>query len=347
MKKKLLLVILVMAVLITASCSLTGGGGKETYKTIKSSVSDLTVEVPASWIETKVNADASVEVTDAKKGYSFVIIEEPADDFVDGFTVDDYTALVQGIVMQYMGVNEAPPLNDVVICDGINAKQYEISGSVEAVKVRSYAVVTKVNGFFYQFLGSSLEKSYDDAKTIFKTIIDSTDFGAAVIIDEPVAQSAKSDEGEAAAPAVQVIKSKKSSLTLEFPADWTEGFELDNVTIEMDNLANDSYALVVEENASDFKDGFTLDDYTGIIVEIMMENLGSTETPEITDIVVGDGVQAKQFIVSGEDGNFKLTYLDTCVKANDIFYNIQMYTISSKFEKAKPVFDEIIKSAAF
>ena len=346
-KKILVLVIFIVLSLVFASCSLLDRDGAEKYKTIKSSTSNLTFEVPASWTETKSSPITSAEATDTSNGNGFFVIEEPADHFVDGFTLDDYSLLVLGEVMKNVGTDAAPTINDVVICNDIKAKQFEISGSVEGVKAISYFVIAKVNGIFYQIHGSSYAKNYDDAKPTYITIIDSIDFGAEAIVDEPEAEPAKSEEKEDTVPAVQVIKSKESSLTLEFPADWTEGFDTDGVTIEMDNFANDYYALVIEENAIDFRDSFTLDDYTDVIAKIMVENLGAAETPEITNINIGDGVQAKQFTVRGEDGNFKLTYLITCIKENEIFYNIQLYSVSSKFEKVKPVFDEIIKSAKF
>lgn len=143
---------------------------------------------------------------------------------------------------------------------------------------------------------------------------------------------------------LQSVKSSETNLTLQFPKSWKE-YELNEIaTIQMANMAKEQYFVIIEETAGDFTDDFTVGDYTNIIMENMMAVVETEEDPVINDVKIGENIDAKQFEMTGAVEKVKVKYLVTCAEVDGYFCQIIAWSLQSKYDKNKPVFEEIINS---
>lgn len=143
---------------------------------------------------------------------------------------------------------------------------------------------------------------------------------------------------------IQTVKLSETNLALEFPKNWKEHGLNEIATIQMANLAKEQYLLVIEEAVEDFTEDFTVGDYTNIIMENMMAVVESEEDPVIKDVKIGDNIDAKQFELAGVVEKVKVKYLVTCAEVDGYFCQITAWSLQSKYDKNKPVFEEIINS---
>ena len=143
------------------------------------------------------------------------------------------------------------------------------------------------------------------------------------------------------------IISSQSGLALQIPDSWGEYELTPDATIQICDRQLTKSMIVFEEPDADFTDDFTLEGYTYLILELMLENDENAEFSEISDITIGGNIMAKQFELSCVIDNIKLRYLVTCTKVDDTFYQFCAWTVQSQFNNAKPVFEKILNSASF
>ena len=146
---------------------------------------------------------------------------------------------------------------------------------------------------------------------------------------------------------VQTITSSKSGLSLDFPESWKTAEMNELATIQMALMIKEQYMMVIEEAASDFEDDFTVGEYSEIIMKNMKAALDAAEGLEIKDATVATDLAAKQFELAGSVEKVKIKYFVTCVKNDGVFYQFISWSIQSKYDEAKPVFENILKSITF
>lgn len=146
----------------------------------------------------------------------------------------------------------------------------------------------------------------------------------------------------------QTVYSAKSALAMDFPKSWKQQNDLnEEASVQMGYPVKEQYMIVLEESTDDFVDDFTLDDYISIVFSNMQVSVEVSENTEITDITINDNLNAKQFEIAGAVEKIKIKYLITCVEYNGVFYQITAWSLQSKYDAAKPVFDEILNSISF
>ena len=163
--------------------------------------------------------------------------------------------------------------------------------------------------------------------------------------------TANNDAGDSgngnAAPEVQTFSSTTSSLTIEAPSSWTEQNTNPDVTIEIGSQTAEQLFAVMEVPASDFPEGFTVDDVAQLTLDNFKTGIEMNDDPSLSTTTVGNGQDARQFEFTGTVEGEEITYLITITKVNDIYYTMIGTTIPSQFDVAKPVFQKIIASATF
>ena len=146
---------------------------------------------------------------------------------------------------------------------------------------------------------------------------------------------------------VQTITSDQSQLSVDFPKSWKEE-ELNGIaTIQMANMVKEQYMIVIEEAADDFEDGFTVGDYAEIIIENMQTVVSGATVSSIDDVTIGDNLAAKQVELSGSVDGIKCTYFITFAENDGFFYQFTAWSLPSKYDAAKSVFEDILKSVTF
>ena len=142
----------------------------------------------------------------------------------------------------------------------------------------------------------------------------------------------------------KVITSTDNMCQVTVPGNWQKQTDLhDDATIQSASLIKEQYLIIIREDKQDFGSRFTLDSLT----EIVRDNFkkAATETTLTVPITVNvNGYPARQFETSGEIDNLKIKYLYAIVETPHNYYQIITWTLSSKFDKNKTVFLDVINS---
>jgi hypothetical protein len=147
--------------------------------------------------------------------------------------------------------------------------------------------------------------------------------------------------------AVKSIDAGSNGFTVEVPESWTEMDLNEDADIEMGNLRQEQYLLIIEEPGEDFTSDFTLDDYISIFYEILPTSFESPEATEIKNTMVGRNIPAKQFEITGSLEGVEIKYMLVAFEMGDVFYQINMWSTQVKYEANLPVFTRVIDSVAF
>ena len=145
----------------------------------------------------------------------------------------------------------------------------------------------------------------------------------------------------------QTLNVSESGLTIQIPANWVVGHSSQDAVLEMNDPAQNKGFFVIEELKEDFADGFALEDYVTAIRQNMSVNSDTPEAPEIIDVQIGDGISARQFVMSITLNYTKLSYQVTCVDANGYFFQFIGWSVRSEYAKAETVFNDILGNISF
>jgi len=158
---------------------LSAGSDAGETQLIRSAESSLSLVFPGSWVEMEGrdrNEFASIQMGQRLGDQYLLVIEEPTSDFDDDFTLFEYAYLILDEMTYLVNPTDTPLIEDVEIGDSIHAKQFELTGSVDRIRVRYLVTVVEYNDIFYQLVAWSTPSRYDTAKPIFMEILNSVTF---------------------------------------------------------------------------------------------------------------------------------------------------------------------------
>jgi len=147
--------------------------------------------------------------------------------------------------------------------------------------------------------------------------------------------------------AYQTVSSDTTGLEMDFPQNWSSGSNNPAASIEMYSPMQIYGVTVIEEPMADYTNGFSIDDFTSNIAQNYVGIFNLAETPSASDVVIGGNTPAKQFEMAGEAENTKLEYQITCAGTKGYFFQIGAVTAQSRYDKAKPIFDDILGRVNF
>ncbi|WLQ13362.1 NINE protein [Hahella aquimaris] len=130
-----------------------------------------------------------------------------------------------------------------------------------------------------------------------------------------------------------VLRSADGRLSLSVPGRWKKMDDLnEEASLGAGNLFDDAYALILEESRADFEDGYTLTDYSELIVSLMQESLVNHRTLGEWRPLVVNGLPARQVALTGSVDGVKVTYLITTVMGEENFYQVLGWTLASRYD---------------
>lgn len=146
-----------------------------------------------------------------------------------------------------------------------------------------------------------------------------------------------------AAPSPSVLKSADGLSQISLPAGWKQDRAL-HATAELaaSNRAGEMYVLVLSENKSDF-DEMSLEKNSEITRKGLLEGTKSPQTSEPRRLAI-NGSPALQYEIQAIVDNVHIGYLHTTVETAQNYHQILAWSLRSRFEKAKPVLQEVIAS---
>ena len=142
----------------------------------KSSSSGLSVDFPDTWKETELNDIAILEMSRVAKEQYMIVIEEDGSNLNNDFTLGDYTEIIKNNMTGAVEDAEVSTLSDVTIDGRLTTKQFELSGSVQKIKVKYLVTCMKNDNTFYQFISWSTQSKYAEAKPVFESILKTVTF---------------------------------------------------------------------------------------------------------------------------------------------------------------------------
>jgi hypothetical protein len=102
------------------------------------------------------------------------------------------------------------------------------------------------------------------------------------------------------------------------------------------------YVVVLSENRLDFDD-MSLEKNSEITRKGLLEGSKSPQTSEPRKLTV-NGSPALQYEIRAIVDNLHIVYLHTTVETAENYHQILAWSLRSRFEKAKPVFQDLIAS---
>ncbi|MBU6950977.1 NINE protein [Hahella sp. HN01] len=143
----------------------------------------------------------------------------------------------------------------------------------------------------------------------------------------------------------KVLRSADGRLSLSVPGRWKKMDDLnEEASLGVGNLFDDAYALILEESRVDFEDGYTLTDYSELIVSLMQESLENPRTLGEWSPVEINGLPARQVALTGSTGGVKVTYLITTVMGDAHFYQVLGWTLASRYDSKSEVLQAVAAS---
>ncbi len=142
----------------------------------------------------------------------------------------------------------------------------------------------------------------------------------------------------------QVLTDTDNMFQITAPGNWQKQTDLhDDAAIQAGSLINEQYLVIIREAKEDFGSKFTLDSLTEIVRDNFKKAATDTVLTQPIPVYI-NGYPARQFETSGEIDNLKIKYLYAIVETPHNYYQIITWTLSSKFDKNKSVFSEVINS---
>ena len=142
----------------------------------------------------------------------------------------------------------------------------------------------------------------------------------------------------------KIIGSDDGSCQVTVPALWSEEKGLhEDASLGAHNALSDAYIMVIKDVKSDFKKGFTVDDYAKLLRDDLPSRMEENEMSPVTTTQI-NGFEAREFETSGLAEGLKIKYLYALVSTPDAFYQVISWTTPSRFDKNRTEMTEALHS---
>ena len=140
-----------------------------------------------------------------------------------------------------------------------------------------------------------------------------------------------------------VLTSLDGASQITVPEDWNETNELNDVaTIQAANFNKEQYVIVIEDSKEDFTDA-NLDDHSQITSQLIVDGLTAPNLTSPNPITI-NGYTALQREIQGSFENINVVYLHTSIETPTHFYQIVTWSLKSRFEENRSVFEQVTQS---
>ena len=140
---------------------------------------------------------------------------------------------------------------------------------------------------------------------------------------------------------VVTAKDQKSQLTV--PVAWKdipESFKNELAALQVGNLPQSQFVLVVTASTVDFED---FEAFADAVVDEARTLVDESEVGDARKLTIG-GLNAKQSEVNGKVNGIKLTYWFTAVEGKRGYYEVVGWTLPSRKSDNEPIILEVIES---
>lgn len=142
----------------------------------------------------------------------------------------------------------------------------------------------------------------------------------------------------------KTFTSEDDSVQLVAYEDWKINTTLnEQAIIQIANMAQDKYLIIIEESKIDFADDTTILDYASLVLEGMEETAENVSVSELTDLTINNN-PALQYYFHGEVDKVKVSFNITVIETPEYFYQVLAWSLQSSFDEHKEEFRSIIST---
>ena len=146
------------------------------WQQVKSPTSSLSVTLPNDWqSDPSLDSEASIAYGNDSTGQYFMVLEETKANYDDGYTLEQYANNVHDNMTDALAT---PTISDVSTSEAIGdgAYQFDMSGTIQNVKVHLIANFIEHGDNFYQLIGYCKAGDYTKTLVDFNNVFKSASF---------------------------------------------------------------------------------------------------------------------------------------------------------------------------
>lgn len=141
-----------------------------------------------------------------------------------------------------------------------------------------------------------------------------------------------------------VFESVDGSVQLTLSDEWNEDDDLNRgAIIGAAKYEAEKYTIVLPTQKSSLSDDATLEDYYESMAASMEESVVNYAEDQHEELTI-NGLDAVQYVVSGEVDSVKIVYLITLIESEHRFYQLASWTLPSMYDSYEAEYKEIANS---
>jgi len=141
-----------------------------------------------------------------------------------------------------------------------------------------------------------------------------------------------------------VLRSPDGKFQLTVPAGWQERPSLHQTAgIKAANIFQETYVIVITENKFDFADDMTLDKFTDITRQAMLQKAVDSNSTEPAPVTI-NGIEGRQYELDGVVNSVKISYLVTALETATNYHQVITWTLLSRKTQNHPTLKKVTES---
>ena len=172
-----------------------------------------------------------------------------------------------------------------------------------------------------------------------------------ILITSPIALANNDDPFQIATPSLK--ETRKSSEIVEFidgqfyvlkPASWSILDNLnDEADLQMGNLSQEAYCIVMSESKIDYDNSFTLEKYSELTSGFILEALANPTLSEAENMIL-NGQPAVKYELIGSINGIRVRYWHVSINTESHFHQVILWSLPSKFERNRADYEAVLNS---
>jgi hypothetical protein len=143
-------------------------------KIIQSDNQDFHLTKPRGWkVDNKLNDEADIQIANEKKEGYFIVLSELKTDFEVTVDYKRHSQITRDLMKEELTNYQEVSDPMTVRINGMKGVQYEITASVDEVRIKILHTTLDGDRYFHQLIGGSLYSKYDLNKLTFDKILNS------------------------------------------------------------------------------------------------------------------------------------------------------------------------------
>ena len=154
-------------------------------------------------------------------------------------------------------------------------------------------------------------------------------------------------------PQKRLKEAQKSSEMVEFldgqfhalkPKSWSILDNLnDEADLQMGNLSQEAYCIIMSESKIDYDDYFTLEEYSKLTSGFILGAIANPSISEAENINL-NGQSAIKYELTGSINGIRIRYWHVSIDTKSHFHQVILWSLPSKFDRNKADYEAVLNS---